>query len=152
MSRADGNLSNLLGPGTHGTTYGGSPLACAVGIATLRTILDENLCASNANDAVRPRRIHRAWLESSAVERDSPARPLHRLRTRSRSHRCEVAATRFHLPAQKLLDAGMMVTPAGPERRPLALASQYHASHADEGLRIFKVRRAGRSSLTCPCS
>jgi acetylornithine/N-succinyldiaminopimelate aminotransferase len=29
------NLMHLLGPGTHGTTYGGSPLACTAGLATL---------------------------------------------------------------------------------------------------------------------
>jgi acetylornithine aminotransferase/acetylornithine/N-succinyldiaminopimelate aminotransferase len=38
---------NVLGPGSHGTTYGGSPLACAVALAVLDTIqsekLDENI-------------------------------------------------------------------------------------------------------------
>lgn len=42
---ADGLLlCDILGPGTHGTTYGGSPLACAVGLAVMQTILDEKLC------------------------------------------------------------------------------------------------------------
>ena len=30
-------------PGDHGTTFGGNPIACAAGIATIKTILDENL-------------------------------------------------------------------------------------------------------------
>jgi ornithine--oxo-acid transaminase len=30
-------------PGTHGSTYGGNPLACAVAIAALQVIKDENL-------------------------------------------------------------------------------------------------------------
>ena len=30
-------------PGTHGSTYGGNPLACAVAIAALKVIKDENL-------------------------------------------------------------------------------------------------------------
>jgi acetylornithine aminotransferase/acetylornithine/N-succinyldiaminopimelate aminotransferase len=34
---------NVLGPGSHGTTYGGSPLACAVGLAVLDTIEREKL-------------------------------------------------------------------------------------------------------------
>lgn len=40
-------LNEVLGPGTHGTTYGGSPLASAVSLAVLREILDNDL-AENA--------------------------------------------------------------------------------------------------------
>ncbi|MDZ4289235.1 MAG: aminotransferase class III-fold pyridoxal phosphate-dependent enzyme, partial [Prosthecobacter sp.] len=36
-------LCDLLGPGSHGTTYGGSPLACAVGLATLKVVLRDKL-------------------------------------------------------------------------------------------------------------
>lgn len=38
-------LCDLLSAGTHGTTYGGSPLACATGMATLKVILRDNLAA-----------------------------------------------------------------------------------------------------------
>ena len=40
-----GELSDLLGPGSHGSTFGGSPLASAVSCAVLRTIIDDNLSA-----------------------------------------------------------------------------------------------------------
>jgi acetylornithine/succinyldiaminopimelate/putrescine aminotransferase len=36
-------LCDLLGPGTHGTTYGGSPLACEVGLTTLDIIMRDEL-------------------------------------------------------------------------------------------------------------
>ena len=36
-------IMNLMTPGTHGSTYGGNPLACSIGIAALDVILDENL-------------------------------------------------------------------------------------------------------------
>lgn len=36
-------LANSLPPGTHGTTYGGNPLACAAALAVLETIEAENL-------------------------------------------------------------------------------------------------------------
>jgi acetylornithine/succinyldiaminopimelate/putrescine aminotransferase len=39
--------ADLLGAGTHGSTYGGSPLACAVALKILEVILRENL-ADNA--------------------------------------------------------------------------------------------------------
>ena len=34
------------GPGAHGTTYGGNPIACAAGVAVLETIRDEDLVAN----------------------------------------------------------------------------------------------------------
>lgn len=39
--------ADLLGPGTHGTTYGGTPLGCAVALKVLEIIQKENL-ADNA--------------------------------------------------------------------------------------------------------
>jgi acetylornithine/succinyldiaminopimelate/putrescine aminotransferase len=36
-------LCDILGAGTHGTTYGGSPLACATAITTLQIILRDHL-------------------------------------------------------------------------------------------------------------
>jgi len=38
-----GSLCDLLGPGTHGTTYGGNPLAATAGLGVLSTILEEGL-------------------------------------------------------------------------------------------------------------
>lgn len=34
---------DLFEPGDHGTTFGGNPIACAAGVATIRTILSEHL-------------------------------------------------------------------------------------------------------------
>lgn len=41
--------ANLLGPGTHGTTYGGTPLACAVALAIMDVIRRDKL-ADNARE------------------------------------------------------------------------------------------------------
>jgi len=46
FSRQDGtetSLCDLLQPGTHGTTFGGTPLACTVSLAVLDTIRDQRL-------------------------------------------------------------------------------------------------------------
>lgn len=40
---AKAELMERWGPGAHGSTYGGSPVSCAAGIATLETIEAENL-------------------------------------------------------------------------------------------------------------
>jgi ornithine--oxo-acid transaminase len=40
---ADKDVMLCFEPGTHGSTYGGNPLACAVAIAALKVVKDENL-------------------------------------------------------------------------------------------------------------
>ncbi|MDG2125646.1 MAG: acetylornithine transaminase, partial [Verrucomicrobiales bacterium] len=42
----DGKLCDLLQPGSHGTTYGGTPLASAVALAVVGTIVDADLAAN----------------------------------------------------------------------------------------------------------
>ena len=40
---ARGPAASVLGPGSHGTTFGGSPLVCAAGLATLDALASEKL-------------------------------------------------------------------------------------------------------------
>lgn len=52
ISMKDGteiSLANLLGPGSHGSTFGGTPLGCAVGNEVLAIVEEEGLLA-NARD------------------------------------------------------------------------------------------------------
>lgn len=41
---AKSKAASIFGPGTHGTTYGGNPLACAAALAVINTIEKDNLC------------------------------------------------------------------------------------------------------------
>jgi len=45
---AGGAAAGTLGPGNHGTTFGGGPLACRAGLETLRIIEEEHLLANAA--------------------------------------------------------------------------------------------------------
>lgn len=134
----DGKLCDLLGPGSHGTTYGGSPLACAVGIATLNTILDESLCEHAKHVGAHVASIARGWqhpllkevrqlglfigfeLDAAKVDAVSNGRPP------------------SIFVARKLLDAGMMTVPAGPHVVRWLPPLNITQAEADEGLRIFK--------------
>lgn len=42
---AHGKAANLFGPGNHGSTFGGNPLACAAALATVDTLIDGNYAA-----------------------------------------------------------------------------------------------------------
>ncbi|TNE93600.1 acetylornithine transaminase [Porticoccus sp.] len=41
--------SELMQPGSHGSTFGGNPLACAAGLATVKVIQEQNLCQQAAD-------------------------------------------------------------------------------------------------------
>lgn len=41
---AGDKAADLMQPGSHGSTFGGNPLACAAGLATVETIINEGLC------------------------------------------------------------------------------------------------------------
>ncbi len=40
---ADDNVMSVFAPGQHGSTYGGNPLGCAVALAAVNVLIDENL-------------------------------------------------------------------------------------------------------------
>lgn len=46
---ARGKAAEIFGPGTHGTTYGGNPLACAAALAVINTIEQDKLCQHAAS-------------------------------------------------------------------------------------------------------
>lgn len=45
---ANDDILNVFTPGSHGSTFGGNPLACAVSIAALDVLIDENLSEKSA--------------------------------------------------------------------------------------------------------
>ena len=61
---ADNEIMECIRPGEHGSTYGGNPLACAVAMAALDVVKEENL----AENAEQLGRIFRAEMEKLASE------------------------------------------------------------------------------------
>jgi acetylornithine/succinyldiaminopimelate/putrescine aminotransferase len=66
-SDSRGPLCDLLGPGSHGTTYGGNPVACAAGLTVLDVIQRERLLENAATMGVlladSLRAIKSPWIE-----------------------------------------------------------------------------------------
>jgi len=58
---ADLALCDVLGPGSHGNTFGGNPLGCAVALAVLREIKERGLCENSAQTGRRLMDTINAW-------------------------------------------------------------------------------------------
>ncbi|MDP5006696.1 MAG: acetylornithine transaminase, partial [Verrucomicrobiales bacterium] len=54
-------IAPLMGPGSHGTTYGGSPLACAASLAVLKEIADKKLIENVRAQEAYIRKTIAAW-------------------------------------------------------------------------------------------
>lgn len=57
---ADDEIMLTIKPGEHGSTYGGNPLACAVGMAALQVLKDEKMAENAAEQGEHLRRSLRA--------------------------------------------------------------------------------------------
>ena len=112
-------LCDILGAGSHGTTYGGSPLACATAIATLKVILRDGLVAHSKKMG--------AMIAGEAMSWDLPV--LKEVRAFGFMIGFEFNTDRIEkrddfkasgkLPSiwvvQKLMNAGLLTVAAGPK-------------------------------------
>lgn len=135
-----GSLADLLGPGTHATTYGGSPLACAVALAVLDTIEKESLLANT--------RERSAQLREAVTALASPV--VRGIRGAGLLLGIEIADFRWRgqtepdgkTPALrltlKLLERGLLVVPAGETVIRLLPPLNVRAAECDEAVTILR--------------
>ncbi len=133
--------ADLLSAGTHGTTYGGSPLACAVGLKVLEVIAKENLEA-NAREVGE-------YLKSGLLNlKQRFPNVVHEVRGLGLMIGAELAPDLAKLPGDptkaqasrfaSLLHAeGLMVIPAGTNIFRLLPALNLRPAEAKEGLDIL---------------
>jgi acetylornithine/N-succinyldiaminopimelate aminotransferase len=131
-------LSSLMGPGSHGTTYGGNPLACAASLAVLAEVTEKNLEANALRQEQRIRETIASWQSPAITE----VRGLGLLLG------IGLDVTKFTVPegklpaaylCGKLLEAGLLVPPAGPETIRLLPPLNVSDSEVDEALAILKT-------------
>jgi predicted acetylornithine/succinylornithine family transaminase len=127
----------LLGPGSHGSTYGGNPLACAASKAVIETILAEDLPANARARESQIREAINSWNHPAISE----------IRGHGLLIGIDLNAEALHLPdgavpalflCQALIEKGLLVPPAGPTTirflPPLNVTSQ----DVDHALSILK--------------
>jgi len=106
-------LSSLMGPGSHGSTYGGNPLVCAAALAVLREIREQDLCANVRRQEVRIRTAIGSWNLPVVKE----IRGMGLLLGIALDPGCVAVAdgkTPALVIAGRLLEAGLLVPAAGP--------------------------------------
>jgi acetylornithine aminotransferase/acetylornithine/N-succinyldiaminopimelate aminotransferase len=102
---AGGRAADLFTPGTHGTTFGGTPLACAAALAVLDVLEKEGLVAKVATHSL-------PWL--AALEKLAVDFPKHVLGVRGRGYLAGLQMA--HDPAgvlAALREVGLLLLPAG---------------------------------------
>lgn len=138
-----GSLCDLLGPGTHGTTYGGNPLAAMAGLTVLEAIREEGLL-ENA-------KILGAYLVGELEAMDLPAIRFVRgvgLMIGIELNDLPASFGGDGLPSiratKELMKAGLLVIPSGERTIRLLPPLNITKAEADEALAILrKVLSAG---------
>jgi acetylornithine/N-succinyldiaminopimelate aminotransferase len=141
--------ADLLGAGSHGTTYGGSPLACAVALKILEVIQHEKL-ADNARDTGAYLKSGLQQLAKKYPGVISTVRGLGFMigmelaqNVPALSGEGKSSAVRF---TNLLHTAGLLAIPAGTHIMRFLPALNLRRSEADEGLKIIESVVASISS------
>ena len=137
---------DLLGPGTHGTTFGGSPLGCAVALKILEVIQKENL----AENARTQGEFLKAGLRRIAEKYPSVIRSVRglgliigfELTPDIKNMPGDTSKTQAVRLVHLLHAAGLLTIPAGAQVIRLLPALNLKPSEADEGLKIIEAAAA----------
>ena len=135
-------LCDILSAGTHGTTYGGSPLACATAMATLNVILRDGLVAHSKKMGEFIAEQANAW--KLPVLREVRAYGFligFELNTALIESREDFKAS-GKVPSiwvvQQLMEAGLLTVAAGPKVVRWLAPMNTTEAEVNEGLRIMR--------------
>ena len=128
-------FADLLGPGTHGTTYGGSPLACAAANAVFDTIEKEDLLAGAR---ARGTQLREAVARLPLVREVRGAGLLLGVEVEDFAPVEGEEGTPALRLTNRLMAAGLLVVPAGEQTIRLLPPLNVTADECDEALEILR--------------
>jgi predicted acetylornithine/succinylornithine family transaminase len=135
---ADGTcLPSLMGPGSHGSTYGGNPLVCAAALAVLQEIREKELAAHALLMEARIRKTLREWNLPVVVEVRG-----HGLLLGLQLDPARIPTPEGKTPAlvvvTRLMERGLLVPAAGPHTLRLLPPLNVTPAEIDEALAILR--------------
>ena len=130
-------LSSLMGPGSHGSTYGGNPLVCAASLAVLREIREKELAAHALLMEVRIRETIRSW-NLPVIQEVRGAGLLLGVRLDPNLIPVPEGKTPALVVVSKLMENGLLVPPAGPNTFRLLPPLNITGAEIDEALEIVR--------------
>ena len=129
-------LSSLLGPGSHGSTYGGNPLVCAASLAVLREIREKDLATNAILMEVRIQETIRSWKHPLIAEVRGKGLLLGVRLDPQGIHPPDGKTPALHV-VSKLMANGLLVPPAGPHTIRLLPPLNVTEAEVDEALAIL---------------
>lgn len=130
-------LSSLMGPGSHGSTYGGNPLACAASLAVLGEIKASDLCSNAALQEKRIRAEVDSW-NHAIIAGIRGKGLLLGFALNAAAITCGTDSTpALHL-CKALMGNGLLTVPAGPETLRWLPPLNVTSDEVDEALSILK--------------
>lgn len=139
-------LSSLMGPGSHGSTFGGNPLVCAAALAVLREIREQDLATQAILMEVRIRETIRQWKLPVITEVRG-----HGLLLGVGLDPALIPTPEGKTPAlvvvTRLMERGLLVPPAGPNTIRLLPPLNVTEAEIDEALAILKSTLEGLAAL-----
>jgi acetylornithine/N-succinyldiaminopimelate aminotransferase len=130
-------LSSLLGPGSHGSTYGGNPLVCAASLAVLQEIRTQDLAANARHQEARIRNILASWKLPVITEVRGLGLLLGVALDAARIPTPE-GTTPALVVVNRLMENGLLVPPAGPNAIRLLPPLNVTDAEVDEALAILR--------------
>ncbi len=130
-------LFTVMGPGSHGSTYGGNPLACAAATAVLSEILEKDLPANAIRQEERIRAAIADWKFSTLKELRGHGLMLGWQLKSDAITVPEGQTPALHL-VLKLMEKGLLTVPAGPDVVRWLPALNVTDEEIDQGLEIMR--------------
>jgi acetylornithine/N-succinyldiaminopimelate aminotransferase len=131
-------LSSLMGPGSHGSTYGGNPLVCAASLAVLQEIREKELATNAILMESRIRETIASW-KLPVITEVRGSGLLLGIALDPNLIPVPEGGTPALVVVKKMMERGLLVPPAGPETFRLLPPLNVLESEIDEALLIVKA-------------